>query len=114
MIAVAAGEPQPRGMGVGDRVDDVTDVEFAPTATQRLLIGTPVAGRAAVIRNQHVPPLRTPEGDARHEGDLPLIGRSAVQPAQQPIGRTVRVIQAGVERATIGGSELHQVGLGQW
>ncbi len=98
---------------MGDRVDDVSDVELAPATAQRLLVGTTVAGRATVVRHQHVPALRPPVRDAGHEGDLPLVGRTAVQPAQQPVGRCVGAVQPGVQRAAIGRGDLDQVGLGE-
>ncbi len=77
----------------------VVDVEAAPFAAQGLLVGAAVARGPARIGDEHVPALRPPVGDTRQELDLPLVGGSAVDPAQ----RAARAgdVAPGVQRGAV-------------
>ena len=56
-----------------------------------------MTGGSAVVGHQDVPALGAPVGDARHEAHLPLVGRTAVQPADHPL-RVVAVGRVGPEQ----------------
>ncbi len=97
-------------MGVRDQVGGVGDVETTPPAVQRLLVGTAVAGGAAWIDHEHVPPSAPPVRDPRPPVDLPLVGRPAVDPDEHPA--PARDETPGVERARrIAGGRLDQLRL---
>lgn len=76
---------------------DVVDVENSPSAVQRLGVRPTVARRPTKIRNENVVTPVDPVGKPRHERDLPLICRAAVDPAQQSSSRCDAAVQTGME-----------------